>query len=542
MGGNFSTAHLTVVCELYNPGTGTWSNTGSMHDARSNAMAVVLNSGQVLVFGGSSADTTTSVRSSAELYDPGTGLWTVTGSMSVARVAAGFWLLSNGTVLVAGGTSGGGSGGFTFTGPSLSSSEIYDPGTGLWTSTGSLNVARQMFGYALGGTTPVAVGGAGPTPTIITSTETYASGVWTLKTACPVSGTFNDGFNNCVGLNDGTVLLASGRTVYYGVGDDTGNCAVYTPNSNTWATVGSLIQSRDEGALFFLPQGTVLMAGGFANNDTTFLAECELYNPIAQTWTATNSLPDGKAAIFINVGPVLATHEAVIACGFSQATSGTSVTTELYTPGASPPMSITLLQHTLVSAGGHTATISPTTAGSLLVVCCVSSSAVSDNVNGAYTRVPNTNGADANVWYFANSAAGATTITVAGNYNISVSEWSGILTTSPVETSAQLNNVSGAAPVGAAVTIANAGDLLVSFVVNDPAHAITGVSAGWTGFDYDSSATSEVAYQIPGSTGTYAPTWTIPGSSTGTNTGTVAFFPGASGPSAKQKASTNLVF
>jgi hypothetical protein len=543
IGGNFSTAHLTVVCELYDPNAGTWSDTGSLHQARSNAMAVVLNDGTVLCFGGSSGDTTSSVRSTAEIYDPGTGLWSTTGSMSVARVAAGYWLLANGTVLVAGGTSGGGGGGFLFSGPSLSSAEIYDPNTGLWTATGALNTARQFFGYALSGTTPVAVGGAGPTPLIIVSTETFSSGSWTSKTDCPVSGTFNDGFNNCVSLNDETVLLASGRTVYYGAGTDTGNCAVYDAGSDTWTTVDSLHQKRDEGALFLLNNGKVLMAGGFTNNDSVFLSQCEVYDPNSQAWTVTASLPDAKGAIFINVGPVLQNGKALIACGFSQASGDTSVTAELYTPGSLPPMSITLLQHVLVSSGGHTITVSPTTAGSLMVVCALGFTGVSDNVNGAYTLVPGTDAADANVFYFANSGAGATTITMTGSgYNGSASEWSGVKTISPIDVHAVLNNISGSTPTAAAVTTTNAGDLVLTFVVDDPDHAITGVSAGWTLIDYDSTASSVVAYQIPGATGTYAPQFTLTSGSSGFNTSTTAFFPGVTGPSAKRKSSTFLVF
>src|SRR5207248_4670933 len=53
-----------------------------------------------------------------------------TGSLNTARYAHTATLLPNGKVLVAG---GGGSSGF------LSSVELYDPASGTWTSTGSLN-------------------------------------------------------------------------------------------------------------------------------------------------------------------------------------------------------------------------------------------------------------------------------------------------------------------------------------------------------------------------------------------------------------------
>ncbi|MGH2391709.1 MAG: hypothetical protein ACRDIE_26245, partial [Chloroflexota bacterium] len=68
-----------------------------------------LHTGQVLVTGGNAKVT------NAELYDPHTGKWTVTGSMHTARGAQTTTLLANGDVLVAGGE------------PKLAGAEIYHP-------------------------------------------------------------------------------------------------------------------------------------------------------------------------------------------------------------------------------------------------------------------------------------------------------------------------------------------------------------------------------------------------------------------------------
>ena len=104
--------------------------------------AILLPDGRVLVAGGTYYNSVTKnyvILSSDELYDPATGLWSPTGSLNTARTAP-LILLPNGKVLAAG---GGGAA------EPLSSSELYEPSTGLWSYTGSLNAARYAEGTLL---------------------------------------------------------------------------------------------------------------------------------------------------------------------------------------------------------------------------------------------------------------------------------------------------------------------------------------------------------------------------------------------------------
>src|SRR5437660_128069 len=76
--------------------------------------------------------------------------------------------------------------------------------------------------------------------------------------------------------------------------------------SGTWTATGSLGTARAEHTATLLPDGKVLVAGGYAAG---WLASAELYDPATGTWTVTGSLatarsndtatllPDGKVLV-----------------------------------------------------------------------------------------------------------------------------------------------------------------------------------------------------------------------------------------------------
>jgi len=84
-----------------------------MTTARLDHTAILLNNGLVLIAGG---DNQTTYLASAELYNPATGTFAVTGNLTTARSSQTATLLNDGTVLIAGGRN---SSGF------LNSAELY---------------------------------------------------------------------------------------------------------------------------------------------------------------------------------------------------------------------------------------------------------------------------------------------------------------------------------------------------------------------------------------------------------------------------------
>jgi hypothetical protein len=101
--------------ELYDPATGTWSVTGNLNNGRADHVETLLDDGMVLVAGGTDFEL-----ASTELYDPATATWSVTGDLNMARKDHAATLLLDGMVLV---TGGGFAGGIP-----IASTELYDPG------------------------------------------------------------------------------------------------------------------------------------------------------------------------------------------------------------------------------------------------------------------------------------------------------------------------------------------------------------------------------------------------------------------------------
>ena len=132
-------ANYLASSELYDPTTGTFTLTGSLHTARSSNTATVLGNGNVLLAGGQNNGANAGYLASAELYNPSTGKFTVTGSLNTARILHKAHLLASGEVLIVAGNHFG----------SLASTELYNPSTGTFTNGPSLNTPRQGHASAL---------------------------------------------------------------------------------------------------------------------------------------------------------------------------------------------------------------------------------------------------------------------------------------------------------------------------------------------------------------------------------------------------------
>ena len=268
--------------ELYNPLTGSFSYTnGKMSTPRDWHTATLLKNGLVLMAGG--IDSNYNALASAELYDPATGTFTPTGSLNNARAGHTATPLNNGMVLMAGGCTGYCSPGYTNS-PSVVEGELYNPATGTFTPTGSLNTARL--------------------------------------------------FHTATLLNNGMVLVSGGQDSEGG--DILADAELYNPATGTFTPTGSLNTARTRHRASLLTNGMVLMAGGadyWLVNFGESLGSAEVYDPATGTFTPTSSsLNDARyweTATLLNNGLVL------IAGGVGMYQYEASA--ELYEPVLCPP-------------------------------------------------------------------------------------------------------------------------------------------------------------------------------------------------------------
>jgi N-acetylneuraminic acid mutarotase len=319
-GGGNATGSLTSV-ELYNPATGKWAVSGSMTTARGSHTATLLPNGEVLVAGGvsnGSSPWAPSCTASAELYNPSTGQWTTTGSMTKPRATHTATLLNDGSVLVAGAfCSGAGS-----IYPD-NSAELYNPSTGTWKATGNMIVARVNTAATPLPNGQVLIAGGNSTSSGGTSAELYDHGHWKLT-----------GSMNVYRPNLTATLLTNGDVLVFGGTQLAGSASeFYNPATGTWMKTGQyyVAPSRSGHTLTLLGTGKALVAGG--RDKYSFTSYSRFYDSSTNSWPSTsaghmNTVRSGHTATLLPNGQVL------VAGGYfiSNGTVTQLASAEFYTP------------------------------------------------------------------------------------------------------------------------------------------------------------------------------------------------------------------
>jgi hypothetical protein len=238
--------------------------------------ATLLSNGQVLIAGGYGA------ANEAELYDPTTGTFTATGNLTTPRWYHTATLLNNGMVLLAGGTGTNGSGPVFY----LDNAELYNPATQTFTVTGNLNAGRQFHTANLLNKGLVLItgglGNIGP----LGSAELYNVSTGAFAPTATLSTPRI--WHTAALLNDGMVLVAGGSADTQCCVLSTAE--LFDPVLQTFSLTGGLSVARVFQGAALLNNGEVLYAGGLSAGNfnmlsgslSAALASAELYLPPSQ--------------------------------------------------------------------------------------------------------------------------------------------------------------------------------------------------------------------------------------------------------------------
>lgn len=279
------------TAELFDPTIGRFTLTGKLQSPRGwGAMAVRLANGKVLIAGGSNGSCVSCYLATAELYDPARGTFSATGSMSAARVGARASPLPNGDALIIGGAE-------TVAG-AAATAEVYHAASGTFSAAGRMHIPDPSQALVLKDKRVLVIGASG--------SELYD----------PATGQFSaTGKMSVPRTKFGAALLSDGRVLIVGgqVGGAWGarvaSTQVYDPVSGRFSDGPELNLKRFKLAKAVVPlgDGTILVAGG--------ADQPEIYDPASGRFhLAGGAKLDG---FLFSTATCLANGEVLLAGGYA---------------------------------------------------------------------------------------------------------------------------------------------------------------------------------------------------------------------------------
>lgn len=273
---------------------------GVMSEPRASHTATTLRDGRILIAGGFHrvrGGEDEAYSATAEVYDPRTGRFSLTGSMSYQRGGHTATLLQGGLVLIAGGWNLMGA---------LSSAELYDPSSGIFTTIGSMSMRRGGCAATLLNDGRVLITG-GSSRDVTASAEVFDPVRKSFSAAGPM--TVPRYSHTSLLIRDGLVLITGGLTRREAA---LSSAEIFDPGSGSFSAVGDMGAPRAKHGCVELAAGDVLVVGGTDGTSwrgdlalierydiaaKKFVRIPDLERPRARLASSLASLPDGGLVV-----------------------------------------------------------------------------------------------------------------------------------------------------------------------------------------------------------------------------------------------------
>jgi hypothetical protein len=410
--GGFNDVGVVSSAELFDPSTNTFTLlTAPMTSLRAEHTATLLTNGEVLIAGG---NTNTNSVATAEIFDPAAGSFTASShTMTTVRQIHHADLLPNGQVLI--------SGGFDNNNNPLASAEIYDPVADTFTATGSMTTARGNHASALlyngkilvaGGLAP---GDGAAVPTATAELYDPATGLFTTTGSMSIPR----GHYAPTILDDGTIFIQGGASLPAGT-----NADVFNPATGTFRTTANFTAAQAGMRDSILPDGTVLLASG-VNSQTVAVPNSEVFYPLAAPASitiTTLALPNASqnqpySQLFLEFGGVgnltwtvaSGTLPPGLALGPSGILTGTPTTSGTFT------FAVTVVDSATPAKSATTGTLSLTVSGAAAPLLFPAQTLTTAVTGTAYTSSITVSGGTPPYNFLVTSGALPTGITLGAN-------------------------------------------------------------------------------------------------------------------------------
>lgn len=264
---------------LFNPVTGTWAATGSMSLPRAYFQMAAFTDAGLLIFPANSDKAyaiggynTGGSLSGVEVYDQLSGTWSTTASMATARHVAASAVFGSSSLY------GGGfhlviAGGLSPAG-TAASAEVFNGTT--WTPAGSMATPRSYVAASRASNQVVFSGGHSGTAALATAERFNTNtGAWTSAGVMPFS---TYAHTSTLHFSSGLIYAAGGSNAI----QSNRWAQVYDPATNTWAsdTFGPLFNGREWHGAAYSNNSVIIMGGiKFLPSGTEYPRETEVRVP-----------------------------------------------------------------------------------------------------------------------------------------------------------------------------------------------------------------------------------------------------------------------